>query len=870
MSFVPGLSEMLVGVLMVMVSGGGLGSLPLSMPPREPDPVMSHVAPNDCLVYLSWSGAAEASDDSENRTEQLLADPEVRRLIEGLEQRMLEALDNGAGDTDRGRAIAESLPVVLKALATRPAAFFMGRVRFDPRGLGTPGGLVVNVEGIEEEIETALSTLQQTLNPVAATELFEVNDHNWRVWPVPAGAPPVAWSIFDGYLVVAVGPGVAGDIMTRMETGEAPRWLAVIQDRLPVERQAMISHINLSGIVENVSQFIGPMAPQVQDTLRRLGIDNAKSLTTVTGLDGDGCVTRTWLRVDGKMTGVLQPLGAEPLSADDLAPIPADASIALAGRLDVGVVFEQLMQTAGQFDPRSIDNLRSELAQFDDEVGFDLRDVFSAVGDVWCVYQSPSEGGSLMTGWTAVASLRDADKARKIAAIIAENARTIEREMVEQLGRRGVRSLSVAEYEFGGHTVYFLNAIGEQVPVAPAWCITDNELILSTFPQGVNGYLRRTGDKSIAQNRAVADSLNRDGQPLAIGYYDSKRLLRMAWPPLQMLANIGFSELQQQGLNLDVSLLPSLAAIDQYVSGATVSVVPSEDGVELISRRVLPIGPESVAVAALPMIGFVSSPTMITERGNTVTVRRSRSLIAEMSPLDALSPFRAQRTRSTHNLKQIGIAFHNHHDTFQKFPDEAVRDNAREPLLSWRVKLLPFVGERALFDRFRMDEPWDSPHNRELIEEMPNVYKVPGINLKPGHTTYIGVVGTGTLFDPERPGMAMREITDGTSNTLLVIEAAPDSAVAWTKPDDLPLDTFSAGSGFLGARKGGFLGLGCDGAVHFLSDQLPAETIRRMAIRNDGFAINFRNPPATGSRPDISPEPPPSAPSPFRRPTVPQ
>ena len=863
MSFVPGVTEMVMGVLMVLASGGGLGSLPLSMPPADPDPVMSHVAPDDCLVYLSWSGTADASADSENRTELLLADPEVRRLIEGLEERMLKALDDGAGTSERGRAIAKSLPVVLKALATRPTAFFAGRVTFDPRGLGTPVGLVVNVKGREEEIETALSTLQQTLNPLSAAELMEVNDHNWRLWPVPVGAPPVAWTLLDQYLVVAVGPGTPDAIMTRMDAGETPDWLATVQERLPVDRQAMISHINVTGIAENVSQFIGPMAPQVQDTLKRLGIDNAQSLTTVTGLDGDGCVTKTWLRVDGKLTGVLQPLGAQPLSAEDLAPIPADASIAMAARFDAGAVFEQLTRLVGEFDRGSIERLESELDQFDEEVGFDLRDAFNAVGDVWCLYQSPSEGGSLMTGWTAVTTLRDADKARRIAGIIAANARQIEREMVEQLGRRGVRSLSVAEYEFGGHKVYFLNAIGEQVPVAPAWCLTDDELIVSLFPQGVNAYLRRSQDKSLADKRAVRRSLRQDGQPLAIGYYDAKHLLRLVWPGLQMLANIGFSELQQQGLNLDISLLPSLAALEQYVSGATISVVPSDDGVELISRRVLPAGPESAVVAALPLIGFVSSPTRLTQAGNVVTIR-GPSALTSMSPLEALSPVRAQRTRSTNNLKKIGIAFHNHHDTFRKFPDEAVRDNDDTPLLSWRVKLLPFVGERALFDRFKMDEPWDSPHNRALIDEMPSVYKVPGVDLKPGHTTYVGVVGPDTVFDPGRPGMAIREITDGTSNTLLVIEAAQESAVAWTKPADLPLEVFSAGSGFLGARRGGFIGLNNDGAVHFLSDHLPAQTLLNMAIRNDGVAINFRSPQSPVRRPAFQPGATQAEPSPFR------
>lgn len=856
MHFVPSAVDMFMGVLMVFASGGGLGSLPLAMPPGEPDPVMSHVAPEDCLVYLSWSGTDKASADSENRTEQLLADPEVRHLIEGLEERLLQAIDDGAGQTERGRAIAETLPVLLKTIATRPTAFFAGRVTFDPRGLGTPVGLVVNVSGQEEDIETALATLQEQLNPLAESEIVELNDQQWRVWPTPIGAPPVVWAVLDEYLVVAVGPGTPLRIMNRLEKAQTPEWLASVQKRLSVERQAMISHINLSGIVDNATQFIGPMAPQVHDVMKRLGVDNAESLTTVTGLEGNGCVTRTWLQVDGKLTGVLAPLGAEPLSADDLSPIPADASIAMAARLDAGAVFEQFTQLVAQFDARSIESLKSELDQFDEEVGFDLREAFSAIGDVWCVYQSPSEGGSLMTGWTAVASLRDPDKARKIAGIIATNAREIERELVEQLGRRGVRSLSVADYEFGGHTVYFLNAIGESVPVAPAWCITDDKLVISLFPQGVNAYLRRTGGGSIADNPAVVASMKRDGQPLMLGYYDSKRMLRLVWPPLQMLANVAFAELQQQGLNVDISLLPSLASLEQYVSGATITVVPTDDGVELVSRRVLPVGPEVGLAAALPLVGWTMSRPFTSQ-----TLGNPAALVGSTSLLDALSPVRARRVQSTHKLKQIGLALHNHHDTFRKFPDEAIRGDREKPLLSWRVKLLPFVGERALFDRFRMNESWDSPHNRSLIEEMPSVFKVPGLDLEAGQTTYVGIVGAGTMFDPGRDGMAMHEITDGTSNTLMVAEAAPESAVIWTKPDDLTLNEDDARIGLHGARRGGFLGLLADGSVQFLSEQLPSETVRQMSIRNDGVAVNFRRV-QSAQRPDVLPAPPRSQPRP--------
>lgn len=833
MNVMPSVVETLIGVVTLFLSGGGLGSLPLSMPPAAPDPVMAQVAPEDCLLYLSWSGTAEASADSENRTEQLLADPEVRHFVEGLEQRLIAALDDGAGQSARGQAIAESVPVLLETLVVQPAAFFVGRVTLGNQGLATPVGLVVNVDGREAGVEAAMKAMQKAAQPNEEIEIVELDGRKWQRWPTPLGAPTIVWGIFDRYFVAAAGPGTPTQILERINGESTPEWLTAVQERLPVERQALISHLNVKGIVENVSMFLGTMAPQVLGVMKPLGVENIQSLTTVTGLDGDGCVTRTWLKVDGELNGILTPLDAEPLAATDLSPIPADATAAFAVRLNADRLLNQFTKLLANFDPRGAERIDADLKQFDEEVGFGADDVIAALGDVWCVYQSPSEGGTLMTGWTAVVSLRDSEKAREIAAIIAKNARKIEQDLVQQLGRRGVRSLSVADYEFQGHTVYFLNAVGESVPVAPAWCITDDELVFSVFPQGVNSYLRRGQRKSLQDNPTVAASLKKDRSPLFLGYYDSQRLLQLAWPMVQIGANLACAELQQRGLKIDVSLLPSLAALDQYVSGATVSVVPGDDGIELISRRVLPLGPEVGVIAALPLLGFAN-----------VSPMRVHGPVIRMSPLDALSPVRAQRTRSTHNLKQIGLAMHNHHSTFNQLPDEAVRDNAGKPLLSWRVKLLPFLGQRKLFDRFRINEPWDSEHNKALIEEMPNVFKVPGVELPAGRTSYVGLVGAGTLFDPTRKAVRFRDIVDGTSNTLLVVEAPAESAVVWTKPDDLPFDPDEPRAGVTGARRGGFLALLCDGAVAFLSDDITDEMIRDMSIRNDGNAVKFRNVPS--------------------------
>ncbi len=141
--------------------------------------------------------------------------------------------------------------------------------------------------------------------------------------------------------------------------------------------------------------------------------------------------------------------------------------------------------------------------------------------------------------------------------------------------------------------------------------------------------------------------------------------------------------------------------------------------------------------------------------------------------------------RSANNLKQIALAMHNYDATFNSFPPAAICDKNGSPLLSWRVLILPYIEHEALFKEFKLDEPWDSEHNKKLLVKMPTVYALPP--QKPGETTthYRVFVGNGAAFDLLK-GNRIVDFTDGTSNTLLVVTAT--DAVPWSKPDELAFD----------------------------------------------------------------------------------
>lgn len=197
----------------------------------------------------------------------------------------------------------------------------------------------------------------------------------------------------------------------------------------------------------------------------------------------------------------------------------------------------------------------------------------------------------------------------------------------------------------------------------------------------------------------------------------------------------------------------------------------------------------------------------------------------------------ARRSHSANNLKQIGIAFHNYHDIYQKFPVSSF-DKDGKPLLSWRVHILPYIEQQPLYEQFHLDEPWDSEHNRKLADEMPPAYQNPALaeENRAAKTVYLVPTGKAALFNgPQAP--RFRDITDGTSNTIAVVEANRERAVIWTKPDDIEIDPQKPLAGLKGAHPGGFQALFCDGSARFISESVDPEMLRRLFDPKDGKPV---------------------------------
>ncbi len=210
---------------------------------------------------------------------------------------------------------------------------------------------------------------------------------------------------------------------------------------------------------------------------------------------------------------------------------------------------------------------------------------------------------------------------------------------------------------------------------------------------------------------------------------------------------------------------------------------------------------------------------------------------------------------SAAQLQLIGFGLHNFHDTHKNFPirKNYVYSHANlfasdgKPNLSWRVYLMPFLDRADLYMQFHLDEPWDSAHNRTLLEKMPDVYVCTGIPSQPGYTCIQMPSGTGTVMEDGK-ACGIPDITDGTTNTVMVVMAMPSLAVPWTKPEDYGADPKDAINGLFFDSDSTLL-LSCAAVVHRYQRN-KISTVASSQPANSSVSALFTK--AAGDIPDVS------------------
>jgi prepilin-type processing-associated H-X9-DG protein len=594
--------------------------------------------------------------------------------------------------------------------------------------------------------------------------------------------------------------------------------------------------------------------PNLPPQAAAYGLDRIKRIEHCWGFQGEAIMTITRALVPAPRSGLLALFDQTTFGRTDVAPLPGGLVGVTAWSLDLAGLYDRVAAGFAATDPATRGRFEAFETRLNNVTGHRLRDdVLPELGSRMTFYVVPDkvnapsnilaglmQGLVLTPSAALVIEMKDRPALARALDDVFKQARTnLDAGFAANPAVAVVRVRPLPGADHGWVVSIPASIAPLPAGLKPTIVLGKTHLIVATALDVARAALASEGQAAgaLPEKDLLAQDLGRlpDGLIFA-NINDCRRsLFPELIPNLPGLIPLAYNARGGMGtprflrggpprpmgprpplqLEIDPDKIPASETLRRYLFPSVFTLGVDDEGMQFVSREAFPaFNP----LAMTPGVAALLLPA----------VRSSRSA--------------AERAQSVNNLKQIGLAMHNYHNVNNAFPPPALVDSNGKPLLSWRVAILPYIGQRPLYNEFKFDEPWDSAHNKALINRMPPTFAVPGTNAETGKTFYRGFSGDQCVFDPKlKDGTPINTVTDGTSNTVAVVEAK--TAVIWTKPDEeLPLPPGNDAAKLLGLVgghfPGGFNALFLDGSVRFLKMSINPAAFRAIVTRNGGEVVS--------------------------------
>ena len=487
------------------------------------------------------------------------------------------------------------------------------------------------------------------------------------------------------------------------------------------------------------------------------------------------------------------------------------------------------------------------LGQMKNDLGFDVTEIDSVTAGVANLVATALP---LMMGGPGGPPGAPPDQAALMAKMFGgKNSVSVLRTVSDQdivpfLTKRGATQKTI-----GGATVYVVPSPSPEIPPMAVY-VADAKTFVFASEDGMEATLKRSSSVTRDEFQFVSRSSHvviAFASPLLAGMSGSiPQLPETAPPPVIQLVDAVRGKIGGAGISIsagsDLQLTISSSLTEESSDAATGLTATIE-----LAKQMAPFAMGSAPPAFQPVLQKMVESLSASSEATTLKVTAEvpfeliNAIQSDPTILGAIAAGQqaANQTQTSNNLKQVALAMHNFHDVYQHFPaaDGNGLSGAEAKGLSWRVHMLPYLDNNGLYQKFHFDEPWDSEHNKSLLPLMPAVFKVNGVE-EPGMTTMHIFTGDKTAF-PEGKAPSIRDITDGTSNTIMAVIAGPETAQPWTKPGGLPFDEQDplAALGTIGDVLNLVL---MDGSAFSMPAPLDPSTIKLMIQPADGTPVNFR------------------------------
>ncbi len=641
--------------------------------------------------------------------------------------------------------------------------------------------------------------------------------------------------------LVTFGPHLAitsgsDDFLTRTANTLPARLTNSIKANSATGESIAVTWLDAKQLIASFGAIELPMPPvaansaplPISEILKTLGVDSLQQLVAHSGFKGSACWNSTRLEATAPLTGVMTLWSGPTFQLKDLPPLPESTPSFYAGSINWTAVYDAYWNIANTMAERvgpagAVQQLEDGYGRFQDDLGFNIReDLITALGPKHVLYADSTNAFAGLGAGLCV-EVKDAAKVQRvIEAILAKIP----------AGRGGPQVVRSKKY---GRDLISVGMQG--MPMWPTLCIDKEWLIVALTPQMVESFLLRRDHKldSWSATGAVEDALKEfpkewlsltvsDPRPLLVGLGQYAPMLNSMVPP-------GVPQLELPPSDLMTKpLFPN------------VSICTVKDGViHWQSRDSMP---------SLPGVGSLSGPS----------VGSSAVLVALLLPAVQQAREAARRSQSRNNLKQIALALHNYHDVFNQFPAGTIVESAKEPedRLSWNVRILPYLDQAPLYNAIDQKLAWEKQPQELIRVQIPTLnnpsQSLPMGFADGGHTDYAGVAGLGAEGPKTKPGdkgaglfaydhpRGIRDITDGTSNTLMVGDVSGDRG-SWARGGKstirpLTVKPYIKGpDGFGGAHVGGAHFVLADGSVRFISENIDAQVMEALTTIQGGEVL---------------------------------
>lgn len=776
----------------------------------------------DCIVFWSCDGL-EGKTDLWQQTAlyESMIDSGLAESVESYIRGLLEA--QGVSDPEAEKAVRDLIQHV---------RMYGGGIAAYPNAsnLEDPPEIVVaigNGEEFGEKFQTLLQLDSARGTPMKDLKMEQDGD---RTTVTLEDINLTAW-IQDGLLLLTGPDKFADAIETRIGGADA---MIRSHANYPAGDTSSRGFVDATSLFAKIDEGLGPhpkTGVRFSEVLKDLGVDGLQGMNFSTSFNGPAIDSQTNVLIDPNNRGLFDSLVSNTMSFDDMPPLPDNVTAFSFTRCDLSGFAKELLTRIRKIEERvgETGEVDKALAEAEEEMGVSPLELIAGFGDILGIYDQ-TDAGLLAPPVVAVASVKDRDLIK-----------TVFRTLIEKSGVENEGDLTV---QFAEEDTFDRVTISTGTPFSVSLGVSDKWAVIGMTPQYFTSFFDRVaeGDEGWRPDTELLERVPELSSPFhSVSYVDVAQTWKTGLSALPMaFGAIG----NAMGAPVALPRMPRTRNITGPMFPNVTVMTKSETG--FVSRSSMSAIPLPTTVSG----GALSSPMML-------GIGTALLLPAVQGARSA-----ARRVSSQNNLKQIGLGLHNYHDVYRSFPSGTIAGSADDPQdrLSWLVEITPYLELDQVHRAIDKESPWDSPDNIEVAAAADTtVFENPNLELERTEediavSSYAGCAGVGKgaallpannnkagIFGLNRKS-SIRDITDGTSNTLMVGEINKDRG-AWTAGGKPTLREFTeepyinGPDGFGGNSPGGSQFLLGDGSVRFLSEDLDPSIAEALMTQAGGEVI---------------------------------